>query len=209
MPTVRRKLTYGPVKLDENGTLFRVNITGGNVPITSQSARLTVRLQENLAEFQHGLKAFYPFNGNANDESGNDNNGTVNGAALTTDRNGETDNAYYFDGNSSITTTTANNLPIGNHDFSISIWLTFDEIKALGQGFLLCSQEQDQFGLAFDTWTAAEPKLQFYTGGGAPVANAENLGWSSNDWYQVVLVREGDTFKFYRAGTEVYSSSSS
>ena len=62
------KLTYGPVKLDENGTLFRVNITGGNAPITSQSARLTVRLQQNLAEFQHGLKAFYPFNGNANDE---------------------------------------------------------------------------------------------------------------------------------------------
>ena len=55
------KLTYGPVKLDENGTLFRVNITGGNAPITSQSARLTVRLQQNLAEFQHGLKAFYPF----------------------------------------------------------------------------------------------------------------------------------------------------
>ena len=48
-----------------------------------------MRLQENLAEFQHGLKAFYPFNGNANDESGSDNNGTVNGAALTTDRNDE------------------------------------------------------------------------------------------------------------------------
>ena len=146
------KLTYGPVKLDENGTLFRVNITGGNAPITSQSARLTVRLQENLAEFQHGLRAFYPFNSNANDESGSDNNGTVNGAALTTDRNGETDKAYYFDGNSSITTTTANNLPIGNQDFSISIWLTFDEIKALGQGFLLCSQEQDQFGLATNAY---------------------------------------------------------
>ena len=30
-----------------------------------------------------GLVAYYPFNGNANDESGNGNHGTVNGAALT------------------------------------------------------------------------------------------------------------------------------
>ena len=35
-----------------------------------------------------GLVAYYPFNGNANDESGNGNNGTVNGATLTADRFG-------------------------------------------------------------------------------------------------------------------------
>jgi hypothetical protein len=34
----------------------------------------------------NGLVAWYPFNGNANDESGNGNDGTVNGAALTADR---------------------------------------------------------------------------------------------------------------------------
>ena len=33
-----------------------------------------------------GLVAWYPFNGNANDESGNGNSGTVNGATLTTDK---------------------------------------------------------------------------------------------------------------------------
>ena len=35
-----------------------------------------------------GLVAYYPFNGNANDESGNGNDGTVNGATLTADRFG-------------------------------------------------------------------------------------------------------------------------
>ncbi|MBU0713264.1 hypothetical protein KJ762_01980 [bacterium] len=44
------------------------------------------------------LVAYYPFNGNANDESGNGNNGTVNGASLTTDRFGNTNSAYSFDG---------------------------------------------------------------------------------------------------------------
>mgnify|MGYP003346941247 CR=1 FL=1 len=34
----------------------------------------------------NGLVAFYPFNGNAQDESGNVNNGVAHGAKLTTDR---------------------------------------------------------------------------------------------------------------------------
>ena len=43
-----------------------------------------------------GLVAKYYFNGNANDESGNGNNGTVNGATLTTF--GNANKAYSFDG---------------------------------------------------------------------------------------------------------------
>ena len=46
----------------------------------------------------NGLVAFWPFNGNANDASGNGNNGAVNGATLTTDRNGNANSAYNFDG---------------------------------------------------------------------------------------------------------------
>jgi len=49
-----------------------------------------------------GLVAYYPFNGNANDESGNGNDGTVYGATLTVDRFGVNSKAYYFDGASSI-----------------------------------------------------------------------------------------------------------
>ncbi len=50
------------------------------------------------ASLTDGLAAYYPFNGNANDESGNGNNGTVNGATLTQDRFGNPDSAYSFDG---------------------------------------------------------------------------------------------------------------
>ena len=45
-----------------------------------------------------GLVAYYPFSGNANDSSGNGHHGTVNGAILTTDRLGDADHAYSFDG---------------------------------------------------------------------------------------------------------------
>ena len=46
----------------------------------------------------NGLVGYWPFSGNANDESGVGNNGTVNGATLTSDRFGNANKAYNFDG---------------------------------------------------------------------------------------------------------------
>ena len=45
-----------------------------------------------------GLVACYPFNGNANDESGNGNNGTINGATPLADKSGNANSAYSFNG---------------------------------------------------------------------------------------------------------------
>ncbi len=47
-----------------------------------------------------GLVAYYPFNGNANDESGNGNNGTLVGATITSDRFGVPNKACLINGNS-------------------------------------------------------------------------------------------------------------
>jgi hypothetical protein len=46
----------------------------------------------------NGLVAWYPFNGNANDESGKENNGVVSGATLTTDRFNAQNRSYRFRG---------------------------------------------------------------------------------------------------------------
>lgn len=48
----------------------------------------------------NGLVAYYPFTGNANDVSGNGNNGVVNGATLTNDIIGNSNAAYTFNGTS-------------------------------------------------------------------------------------------------------------
>lgn len=45
-----------------------------------------------------GLVAYYPFNGNANDESGNGNHGINHGAASDTDRCGNSNSCFYFNG---------------------------------------------------------------------------------------------------------------
>ena len=47
---------------------------------------------------QNGLIGYYPFSGNANDVSGNGNNGSINGATLTLDRYSNVNSAYDFDG---------------------------------------------------------------------------------------------------------------
>ncbi len=73
----------------------------------------------------NGLVAWYPCVGNANDASGNGNNGTVNGPTLTTDRFNDPNSAYYFDGGSSsinLPGSAFNNLPQG----SIATWIELD-----------------------------------------------------------------------------------
>ena len=69
----------------------------------------------------NGLVGWWPFNGNANDESGNGNNGTVNGAILTNDRFGVVNKAYSFDGIDEYISATPS-LPIGSAARTVSSW---------------------------------------------------------------------------------------
>ena len=71
----------------------------------------------------NGLMGWWPFNGNANDESGNNNNGTVNGATLTTDRFGNANKAHEFDGINDYITIQDNSSNDLNTNFSISLWI--------------------------------------------------------------------------------------
>jgi hypothetical protein len=91
------------------------------------------RIDPPMAEWPHlrvlaptlsdGLVAYYPFNGDANDESGNGHNGTIVNAVLASDRFGKPNNCYSFNGiNAYITIINSSDLsPIG--DFSVSVWL--------------------------------------------------------------------------------------
>jgi hypothetical protein len=73
--------------------------------------------------FTHRLVAYYPFDGNARDQSGNGNNGEVHNATLTSDRFGNLNSAYRFDGSSSYI-KVANGLPFDfSNDFSVAFWM--------------------------------------------------------------------------------------
>jgi Leucine-rich repeat (LRR) protein len=75
----------------------------------------------------YGLIAYYPFENNANDASGNGNDGTVNGATLTTDQHGIADSAYFFNGeNSWIEVPDSKTLDSPVNAVSISVWVLVD-----------------------------------------------------------------------------------
>ena len=60
----------------------------------------TISFAQNVPSYvpTNGLVGWWPFNGDARDESGNGNDGVVNGATLTSDRFGNSGRAYNFDG---------------------------------------------------------------------------------------------------------------
>jgi len=69
----------------------------------------------------NGLVGYWPFNGNANDESGNGNNGVVAGATLTSDRYGNANKAYLFNSNY---ITIPYNSSFDFTDFTVSVWVS-------------------------------------------------------------------------------------
>ena len=82
-----------------------------------------------------GLVAYYPFNGNANDESGTGNNGTVNGATLTTDPWGNNNSAYEFDGSDDYVQINGISSVISASVGSISLWAKTDTTSSAGNYF--------------------------------------------------------------------------
>lgn len=73
-----------------------------------------------------GLTGYWPFSGYqfANDYSGNGNNGAVHGATLTTDRFGNCEQAYKFNGiNNFIEVPTSPTVDMNNTDFTIAVWV--------------------------------------------------------------------------------------
>jgi hypothetical protein len=157
----------------------------------------------------NGLVGYWPFNGNANDESGNNNDGTVNGAALTTDRNGNNNSAYYFDGvNDFIEVTHNSTLDFSSNDFlSVSFWINMESYppspyhdivfsKQTGSGSSQCGFNINQVAL--------------YVGNSS---GFETVGLSGsyplNQWVHVVFVWGNGIKESYLNGVQVQSSTNS
>ena len=89
--------------------------------IVSDSIGVEVRDFSNQQSGQ--LVADYPFNGNANDVSGNNNNGTVHNATLTNDRFGKANSAYYFNGTNSFIQVPSTSSLNFQKSITINFWM--------------------------------------------------------------------------------------
>jgi hypothetical protein len=90
-----------------------------------------------------GLVAQYDFTGNANDLSGNGNNGTIVGATLTTDRFGNANSAYSFDGDSNYIFIPNAILSSTQTSYTINYWSLTYSTAASGAAYMVIN---DRYG---------------------------------------------------------------
>lgn len=168
-------------------------------------------LDYNPVDITTGLVAYYPFNGNANDESGNNHNGTVyGGATLTADRHGNPNSAYSFDGvNDQI---NIDDLTFSNTQSSdpiyLSLWVKTETNKPAG-GLIsyhsACSYDDDDYfhltlyseGYAIDN--SNELNLHFFDNSndriGIPKSEIAN-----NQWHNLVFGYSSGSVKLFLDG---------
>jgi hypothetical protein len=157
----------------------------------------------------NGLLGWWPFDGNANDESGNGNNGTVNGATLTTDRFGNPNAAYDFDGNDDF--IEIDNLE--SFDFSsaigLSFWLYVDQFPASGGRVILSKQlSSSTSAIGFAVTATASETLTFRLGNGSPTTYTAvvNNSISAQVWHHVVCDFQNGTIRVFIDSNETGST---
>jgi hypothetical protein len=152
----------------------------------------TVNAGKEPASLKNGLVAYYPFNGNANDESGNGNNGVNNGASLSIDRTEKPNRAFDFDGKSYITT------PISLISGSLSLVVWFKSNKAvIGTPGLISSRNGHNrlTGISFIELN----NIFFEVVSGADNRNSiQMLNPHDNKWHNIIAIySEDSTFLYY------------
>lgn len=168
----------------------------------------------NLAQAQlinAGLIAYYPFNGNANDESGNANNGTIyGGVTLTSDRHGNNGKAMHFNGsNGYIQVPNSSSLQSPENAMSITGWIWIDGyngLKAAGIVNKTNTSNYGQYGLSYHEWSNPY-RINFnYNQGSKGCSTSISLVLSK--WYFLAATFDGSSIIIYLNGIKIDSQAS-
>jgi hypothetical protein len=157
----------------------------------------------------NGLVGWWPFNGNANDESGNGNNGTNIGGQFSTDRFGNQSNSLFFNGSSRV---DVGNLNLGDTNYSYSYlnWFKTNEAgypnRTMITDYNSSNYDDNKFAcwhLLFDGNVARTEIRNFPDGYGNTSTNSLN----DNQWHMIISVinRNTNLFSIYIDG--IYNSS--
>jgi hypothetical protein len=179
---------------------IRDNVCGTGT--TSGSAIITVNPNTQLL-------ACYPFNGNAQDSKGT-NHGTVNGATLTTDRFGNANSAYSFNGASNYIAIPGASLAPA--EYTYAAWVNTNTLNDYSQTILSIGWlGADQvLALSNTTGTTANWNFASYIYQAAlPIPQIlSTIGVTANTWHFVVATRTLNELKLYIDGQIVGTTSS-
>ena len=145
----------------------------------------------------NGLIGYWPFCGNANDESGNNNNGTVSGPVLTSDRFGQVNSAYDFDGIDDAITIPAipSMLP---SNISINCWLNAPET---GGGHVIRSRFFGYIILFDGTTNTVSFQLHHDVPQSSWTYNSfTSVEWAANEWHMITGTFDGVMNRLYLDG---------
>lgn len=152
----------------------------------------------------NGLVAYYPFNGNADDASGNGNQGIVKGASLTIDRAGRDKRAFLFGAEKYIEVLNSTSLMSPSNSVTISAWAREDQPSDGVWGSMVCKRSDSGYprqyalitGRSGNTMTLfIEDNLRLGVG---PMA-ATMLG----EWSHLVATYDGEKMVAYVNGSYV------
>jgi uncharacterized protein (TIGR02145 family) len=145
----------------------------------------------------NGLVGYWGFNDNANDESGNGNNGTINGATLTTDRFGNINKAYYFNGQSSITVNSTNQISNNiNDELSISVWFKLDSyFNGITSDFSPLISKNGPYWHQYEIFVTSTA-IGFW-GPNIYQEQGINFQFNLNTWYNIIIVFKSGIIKYY------------
>ena len=129
------------------------------------------------------LVGWWPFNGNANDESGNGNNGIVYGATLTTDRFGDANNAYYFDGIGDLI-TIQNSATLCPPHYTLSAWFKFTTDNQNNKS-ILSKAFSDAEGISYGIYYDNNQLTGIY-GSGSKLSYPATF--IKENWYHVLFI---------------------
>jgi hypothetical protein len=164
-------------------------------------------------DFNKGLLAYYPFNGNADDASGKGNNGVfMNGAGLTTDHLGRTNKAAAFDGVNDYLIVNDNG-KLNSDTMTISLMILSNNVDAV-YGIIskqdFNSAKGFQFGIAQSfandrkiNFSVAPPTdpcdfLQLYDGS---IAVNATQPLTNGRWFHIMVTFAGNQQRLYIDGT--------
>jgi hypothetical protein len=155
----------------------------------------------------NGLIAYYSFNGNANDQTGNGNNGVVHSATLTNDRFGLPNSAYYFDGTSSYIQFPGEQFNF-NRDLTIAFWIKPAASQIAWVNLFQKLVNFDVGGWVLEQGNTATNAFRFtYVFGLAnpnrQTATSPTVQAVANVWNHLVYTKYANAFTVYLNGTQV------
>jgi pimeloyl-ACP methyl ester carboxylesterase len=155
------------------------------------------------ADLNNGLVAYYPFNGNADDVSGNGNGATVYGATLTTNRFGTANAAYDFNGSSSYIDIPQNSgLNNLTTNFTLSAWI-WQRSTNQNYGYRIIDKcpAGTPYGWTFDTLgNSSDRSLRLQAAAASNPNVAGATAYSLMQWHHVVATVSGTIGKVYLDG---------